>query len=115
MENALEEVFTLGKIFSMALSLGLLLLIQGCGIQPKALDPSAGTEPVELTIYKTGLNLTETEFQHFFVEPVKKKYPHITLKLIVDQQGRHRRICLPRGRFLISSLRPTLLISGIKL
>ena len=64
-------------------------LLSGCGGEKTKLQQEASAAPksTELTVYKSGLNLTDTEFQTFFVEPVKKKYPEITLKLVADAAG----------------------------
>ncbi|MFE5318292.1 ABC transporter substrate-binding protein [Paenibacillus sp. NPDC056579] len=64
---------------------GIILSLLGCGNEETV--QGKGEEPFTISVYKTGLNLTETEFQTFFIEPVKKKYPNITLKLIVDEKG----------------------------
>ncbi|RKN85519.1 extracellular solute-binding protein [Paenibacillus ginsengarvi] len=59
----------------------------GEGAKPgdtKASAPADGfdaSKPVTLKIVDTGL-VTDEEFQRFLVEPVKKKYPNITLELI---------------------------------
>ncbi|GBF78473.1 hypothetical protein PA598K_07123 [Paenibacillus sp. 598K] len=44
-------------------------------------------EPVTLTFYVGGGTLTDTEFDLFFVQPTKAKFPHITLKKIVPADG----------------------------
>jgi len=38
------------------------------------------TEPVTLKFYVNVTRLSELEFQNYFVDPLKKKYPHITLQ-----------------------------------
>lgn len=38
------------------------------------------TDPVTLTLYVNVVRLSEIEYEAFFVEPLKKKHPHITLE-----------------------------------
>ncbi|MCC2685571.1 MAG: extracellular solute-binding protein family 1 [Paenibacillaceae bacterium] len=40
------------------------------------------TEPVKLTVYQHSANITDEEFAQIVSEPVKKKYPNITMELI---------------------------------
>lgn len=47
----------------------------------------AEPEPVTLTFYVGGGTLTDTEFDLFFVQPTKEKFPHITLEKIVPAEG----------------------------
>ncbi|URN94612.1 MAG: extracellular solute-binding protein [Candidatus Pristimantibacillus lignocellulolyticus] len=44
-------------------------------------------DPVTLTFYVGGGTLTDTEFDLFFVQPTKEKFPHITLEKIVPAEG----------------------------
>ncbi|WP_079913475.1 ABC transporter substrate-binding protein [Paenibacillus sp. 32352] len=39
-------------------------------------------EPVKLVVYSYSSGIQESEFQKFFVEPVQKKYPNITMQLV---------------------------------
>jgi ABC-type glycerol-3-phosphate transport system substrate-binding protein len=48
--------------------------------------PVVSTEPVELTIYQSVV-VTDDDFKRLFADPVKKKYPNISLKLIRPAQG----------------------------
>ncbi|WP_282938522.1 extracellular solute-binding protein [Paenibacillus sp. RC67] len=53
--------------------------------EPKATPPP---QPVTLTITNhKSVGFTEKDFQTYFVEPVKKKYPHITLEYIKPEKG----------------------------
>ncbi|WP_337098352.1 ABC transporter substrate-binding protein [Paenibacillus sp. YIM B09110] len=54
--------------------------------KPKEEAPPAA-EPVTLSFYVGGGTLTDTEFKIFFEEPVKKKFPHITLNLVKPAEG----------------------------
>ncbi|TVY07758.1 ABC transporter substrate-binding protein [Paenibacillus cremeus] len=56
--------------------------------ETKATPPPASNEPVTLTITNhKSVGFTESDFQKYFVEPVKKKYPNITLQYIKPTQG----------------------------
>jgi multiple sugar transport system substrate-binding protein len=44
------------------------------------------SEPVTLRIYQKIAGLSDTEFLRYFVEPVKKKFPHITLEIVRASQ-----------------------------
>ena len=70
----------------------------GAGIRPPAeakpaadAQPEAGAkeqEPIELLVFKWGgVTLTNTEVENYFNGPVKKKFPHITVKLIDVPEG----------------------------
>jgi multiple sugar transport system substrate-binding protein len=69
----------------------LLVVLSGCGGQqqsdgasPSSAD-TAAAEPVELSIVVPPGYLTDEEFQAFFVDPLKKTHPNITLtRLKVD-------------------------------
>ncbi|RIX53163.1 extracellular solute-binding protein [Paenibacillus nanensis] len=50
-------------------------------------EAGANAEPVTLTFYVGGGTLTDTEFNLFFVEPTKQKFPHVTLEKIVPAEG----------------------------
>jgi multiple sugar transport system substrate-binding protein len=64
---------------------------QGDGKEQKteaAKQPTKPPEPVTLTITNhKSVGFTEKDFQTYFVEPVKKKYPHITLEYIKPGDG----------------------------
>jgi len=74
------------KLVLTATVLALLLNV-GCQSQKspgeKSLDVSeVSTEPVTLKVLVTYGAFTQEEFESHFVEPVKKKYPHITLEKV---------------------------------
>jgi multiple sugar transport system substrate-binding protein len=48
----------------------------------KAKAPVISNEPVTLTFFRYGAKLTDEEFQKFFVDGLKQKYPNITLELL---------------------------------
>lgn len=51
--------------------------------QEEVKDP----DPVKLDVYISGTSLTDTEFEKFLADPIRRKYPHMTLQLIRDGQG----------------------------
>ncbi|WP_158301976.1 ABC transporter substrate-binding protein [Paenibacillus mesophilus] len=59
---------------------------KGDKTQP-AVPKQISNEPVTLTIYYYGGDLTDEEFQTYFVKPVGQKYPHLTLKLVRNAPG----------------------------
>ena len=50
-------------------------------------EPAVEQEPLTLTFYVGGGTLTDTEFDLFFVQPTKAKFPHITLEKLVPADG----------------------------
>lgn len=74
------------------LVLGALLAgtAAGCsGPQDIGVQPSPGTEakppqPVTLTLTPHFLNMTDEEFQEVMIQPLKAKYPHITLNIVKE-------------------------------
>jgi multiple sugar transport system substrate-binding protein len=90
------------KIGASALTLALLgSLLAGCMSGTKEADKGAGTapapaplkdealtdtpvmtDPINLTFYKFYVGLTDKEFDQYFVQPLKKKYPNVTLTLV---------------------------------
>ncbi|CAG7623173.1 hypothetical protein PAESOLCIP111_02491 [Paenibacillus solanacearum] len=80
---------------------GMMVPLLGCGGESARELAASGTQdaPATITVYKSGLNLTDTEFQTFFVEPVRKKYPQYTLRLIADEKGATPEELLAAGTF----------------
>ncbi|MEF3302098.1 ABC transporter substrate-binding protein [Paenibacillus sp. GYB003] len=54
---------------------------------PAAAQNQISDEPATLTIYYYGGDLTDEEFETYFVKPVGRKYPHLTLKLVRNAPG----------------------------
>ena len=90
------------KESTLAAILFLSLLLFGCsnegnnssdqgGANPQArpVTPEAEQEPepVTLTFYVGGGTLTNTEFELFFEQPTKEKFPHITLEKLTPADG----------------------------
>ncbi|MCC2685393.1 MAG: family 1 extracellular solute-binding protein [Paenibacillaceae bacterium] len=89
------------KVLRVLTVLSLVLVwIAGCGTQ--AAQPQEGkeaaqkepgkavevsTDPVTLQFFQGSANISDDEFTHFVVEPVKKKYPYITLELVRTGPG----------------------------
>lgn len=93
----------------LAISLPFILLsglISGCGGSKTGTDDTgAGTgtdtekhDPVTLTMYNWG-NATDADFQTLFVEPVKKKFPYITLEQIKRGKGTEPETLVASGTF----------------
>lgn len=68
-------------------------LLAGCGErqtqveeQPGEQQRTVSTEPVTLSILNWN-GMSEEEFQRYFVNPVSKKHPHITLQLVKKESG----------------------------
>ncbi|WP_028550143.1 ABC transporter substrate-binding protein [Paenibacillus sp. UNC451MF] len=66
---------------------GLLCLsvaLSGCAKEEAGEAPvkSESNEPVKLVVYSYSSGIQESEFQKFFVEPVQKKYPNISMQLV---------------------------------
>jgi multiple sugar transport system substrate-binding protein len=57
---------------------------QGVSATPAA---KSSNEPINLTVYQRFANITDAEFEQFFVQPIKRKYPHITLSLVRNGKG----------------------------
>jgi len=78
------------KKMTVAMLAGMIALT-GCSSGSKPAEPNkaaqeaevkVSTDPVTLKFYVNVTRLSPVEFQTFFVDPVKKKYPNITLEKI---------------------------------
>jgi multiple sugar transport system substrate-binding protein len=80
----------LSKWVPFLLAATVVAALSGCGGSTgKTSEAGAGadaavknTEPVKLTVYQHSANIADDEFQHLIADPVKKKYPNITMELI---------------------------------
>ncbi|CAG7626042.1 ABC transporter substrate-binding protein [Paenibacillus allorhizosphaerae] len=82
-----------GKLCFM-LSLIVMIVLSGCSKNESAskiVEQQGGasaeasavsTEPVTIRMFQSSTAITDEHFNSFFVEPVKKKYPNITLELV---------------------------------
>jgi multiple sugar transport system substrate-binding protein len=57
------------------------------GAKNSTVVPVISTEPVTLQIFQQGASLSDGEFNNLMVEPIKKKYPNISLELIRNAKG----------------------------
>ncbi|CAG7632753.1 hypothetical protein PAESOLCIP111_03411 [Paenibacillus solanacearum] len=62
----------------------LAVALAGCskGGKSEETGPAAGSEPVKLIVYSYSSGIQDSEFQKFFVEPIQKKYPNISMQLV---------------------------------
>ncbi|MCZ8516886.1 extracellular solute-binding protein [Paenibacillus filicis] len=66
----------------VAMSL-IVLTAAACGKQEEKKPEAAGSsEPVKIRVYQKIAGISDQEFQRYFVEPVKKKYPNVTLEIV---------------------------------
>jgi multiple sugar transport system substrate-binding protein len=73
----------------MAVLAGCVVLA-GCSQGDGTSGPDGGSdksESVTLVMYQVGSGIEDNEFQEIIAGPVKKKYPHITVKLYRFAQG----------------------------
>ncbi|ULL16710.1 extracellular solute-binding protein [Paenibacillus sp. H1-7] len=60
-----------------------IMTLAGCSSKEPSSETSLDSkEPINLKVYGYSANMTDSEFQKYFVEPIKKKYPNISLELI---------------------------------
>ncbi|TVY08892.1 ABC transporter substrate-binding protein [Paenibacillus cremeus] len=53
--------------------------------QPKSAEKSdfvVSTEPITLKLYANVVRLSDIEYKNFFIDPIKKKYPNITIEKV---------------------------------
>ncbi|MDF2721238.1 MAG: extracellular solute-binding protein family 1 [Paenibacillus sp.] len=79
------------NLFLQAAVAAAVVLLVGCGGKEEASSGSLAqsdkeTKPVELTIMPNG-SITDAQFEAFIREPLSKKYPHITLKVVKAGSG----------------------------
>jgi multiple sugar transport system substrate-binding protein len=73
------------KAFLFAVIMCILFAVIGCAVPTTtAIQPPSPEKPVTLKLYRTIAALTEEEFQQFMADPVKKKFPNITLEYVND-------------------------------
>lgn len=78
------------KSLSVSVLLAFAIALTGCSnSEPKAAAPETASEkpaekplePVTLRLHQLGGYFTETDFNELIAEPVKKKYPHLTVTM----------------------------------
>lgn len=72
------------KTIQFAIGFFLLMILSACGASKQANTLENGEmEPVTITIgMNEGAYLTDEEAERYFINPVKEKYPHITVKMV---------------------------------
>jgi multiple sugar transport system substrate-binding protein len=94
-----------GKYAAVILLTGVVsVLLFGCG-EP-AEQTGAKAEPVTLKALKGQTSGSAEEFQRYFADPVKKKYPNITLQYVELAKGQKMEDLLTAGDF------PDIVFSG---
>ncbi|MCC2684824.1 MAG: family 1 extracellular solute-binding protein [Paenibacillaceae bacterium] len=61
--------------------------------------PEPKRDPVQLSVYQLSAVLTDADFDKYFVQPVKKKFPNITLTLVRNANGTHPEELVTAGNF----------------
>ncbi|CAG7636373.1 ABC transporter substrate-binding protein [Paenibacillus allorhizosphaerae] len=69
---------------ALSCSLCLAVALAGCTKDEKSEGPgtAASHEPVKLIVYSYSAGIQDSEFQKFFVEPIRNKYPNISMQLV---------------------------------
>ena len=82
------------------------LSLSGCsaaGANLSASEPSArvdiGSEPITLHIFQAGGSISDTEFKRLIADPVRKKYPNVTLELVRESANAKRDQLITSGTF----------------
>ncbi|CAG7640751.1 Putative ABC transporter substrate-binding protein YesO [Paenibacillus solanacearum] len=68
------------------------------GNAPAAEKPAENAKPVTLQVFQAGGSISDTEFKELIAEPVKKKFPHITMELIREGQAKRDQL-ITAGEF----------------
>lgn len=66
---------------------------------PKDAGVSLTKDPLTLRMYHKGGTISDEEFKNYFVEPIKKKYPNITLEIVREGKGTSPEELLTSGAF----------------
>ncbi|CAG7598362.1 hypothetical protein PAESOLCIP111_00219 [Paenibacillus solanacearum] len=88
----------LSVIVSSLAALSLLAACSGGKTTPSAPDAQAPNKPVTIKLYQW-VAVPDDQWQQLYVEPVKKKYPHITLEQITRGKGTNPEELVTAGEF----------------
>jgi multiple sugar transport system substrate-binding protein len=83
MRKQLNKMILLSSIAAISLTGCSTVTPEGSSVKPEESSKpglTTSTDPVTLKLYVNVVRLPENEFKTFFVEPLKQKYPHITLE-----------------------------------
>jgi multiple sugar transport system substrate-binding protein len=82
---------------------------RSAGDEPKQGVAPEKHDPITLKFYQFDLVLTDADFQKLFAEPIKKKFPYITLELVRDGKGTEPEDLVASGDFpdILFSTNPT--------
>ncbi|CAG7613818.1 ABC transporter substrate-binding protein [Paenibacillus allorhizosphaerae] len=70
------------QITSVVLLILAIVASTGCSIKGADQHVASNDAPVHLVLYQRGANISDEEYNVLIAEPVKKKYPNITLELV---------------------------------
>ncbi|CAG7607773.1 hypothetical protein PAESOLCIP111_00994 [Paenibacillus solanacearum] len=83
-----------------------LTVVTGCSSGKPSSDregeaqiDSIGQEPITLTVFQEFTGITDEEFNRFIAEPVKKKFPQVTMQLVRSSQGKTIENMVSSGEF----------------
>lgn len=62
-------------------------------------QPVKPSEPITLQVFQAGGSISDTEFKDLIQDPVKKKFPHITMELVREKEGTMREQLIAAGTF----------------
>jgi multiple sugar transport system substrate-binding protein len=57
------------------------------GKEAKSPEIAVSTAPVTLKLFVNAVRLSKVDFEKFFVEPLKKKHPNITIEMVFNSDG----------------------------
>ncbi|MCC2683116.1 MAG: extracellular solute-binding protein family 1 [Paenibacillaceae bacterium] len=91
----LKTVITLAMVLLVVSACGG----EGQGDKVEGSEGAASAEPVTLKVYPQSVNLADEEFQQLMADPVKRKYPNITLELMKPTPGTELEAYVASGEF----------------
>ncbi|MBD2860632.1 ABC transporter substrate-binding protein [Paenibacillus oceani] len=104
-------MFTFKRLCALSLSVSLSVsVLAACSFRtPDADNSEVKVEAVTLTFYRYGPQLSDHDYTNYIVEPLKKKYPHITLERIDSSDGKPT-----IDELITTGTRPDILFTGIE-